>query len=462
MWKKGGLVPAILILLASTCVIHAPLARAGDLDLPVYVYLTWARDDTAHSINVSWRTMERGYLGEVLYDTEPRGGDASLYRFRAVGNLDVTPVTHEGLKGYLHHVELTGLKPETTYYFICGHPEHGWSEERSFRTAPVRRTSFTFVVAGDSHSGADVRPYPEWPESRDNNTKLMARQNPSFLLGLGDYAFYYDDQWEWDNWFRALDQYLLTPEGLMIPIVPTMGNHEMVYPQPIDYIPEVDAWNYYARFNLPGNERWYALSWGPDLRIIVLDSEVLDTASGAWREQLRWLEDELEASKDYLWKVVIFHRRMVIGGTLEPRQEGWAFLFDKYRVDLVLSGHTHSYERSYPLDWTRAPGEVMQPGEGTIYIIAGGWGGPVSGRPPAWCTAAGPEGRFHHLVVDVFENGTLRLRAVDSEGNVFDEFTLHKELAEMPYSMPWAVAASALVVGLAIVGVFYLVRRKKR
>ncbi|MCS7131226.1 MAG: hypothetical protein NZ934_00620, partial [Hadesarchaea archaeon] len=60
-------------------------------------------------------------------------------------------------------------------------------------------------------------------------------------------------------------------------------------------------------------------------------------------------------------------------------------------------------------------------------VTAGGWGGPVSGRPPAWCTAAGPEGEFHHLVIDAFENGMLRLRAVDSEGNVFDEFSLQKE-----------------------------------
>ncbi|MEM2907684.1 MAG: metallophosphoesterase family protein [Candidatus Hadarchaeales archaeon] len=425
MWKKGGWIPAVLISSVLACAAFTIPAKAQGLDPPVYVYLTWARDDTAHSINVSWRTVGN-YVGEVRYDTEPRGGAIELYRFRAVGDPNVTPVTYEGLEGYVHHVELTGLKPDTKYYFICGHPDHGWSEERTFRTAPASGTSFRFVAAGDSHSGADVRPYPEWPESRDNNTKLMAQQSPSFLLGLGDYAFYYNDQWEWDNWFRALDNYLVTPEGLMVPIIPAVGNHEVVYPQPPDYDPATHATNYYAQFRLPGNERWYALSWGPDLRIIVLDSEVLDTRSSAWREQLKWLEGELEASKDYLWKVVIFHRRMVIGGTLEPRQEEWAFLFDKYHVDLVLSGHTHSYERSHPLDWTRAPGEIMQPGEGTIYIIAGGWGGPVSGRPPAWCTAAGPEGRFHHLVIDVFENGMLRLRAVDSEGDTFDEFSLQK------------------------------------
>ncbi|MDI6820025.1 MAG: metallophosphoesterase family protein [Candidatus Hodarchaeaceae archaeon] len=449
-----------LLVFTHACAI--PSAEAEAPDPPAYVYLTWARDDTARSINISWRTMKEGYLGEVLYDTEPRGGDPELYRFRAVGDPDVTPVTYEGLEGYVHHVELTGLEPGTVYYFIAGHSSYGWSEERAFRTAPASRTSFRFVAAGDSHSGADVRPYPEWPESRDNNTKLMAQQSPSFLLGLGDYAFYYNDQWEWDNWFRALDNYLVTPEGLMVPIVPTVGNHEVVYPQPLDYDPETEATNYYAQFNLPGNERWYALSWGPDLRVVVLDSEVLNIRSETWQEQLEWLDAELEASKDYLWRVVIFHRRMVIGGTLEPRQEEWAFLFDRHRVDLVLSGHTHSYERSHPLDWTRAPGEVMQPGDGVIYIIAGGWGGPMTGRPPAWSTAAGPEARFHHLVIDVFENGTLRLRAIDSEGNALDEFTLHKDLpAESPAGSPM-IAIFTVIIAVVAAGAIYFLKREKR
>ncbi|MDI6820518.1 MAG: fibronectin type III domain-containing protein [Candidatus Hodarchaeaceae archaeon] len=124
--------------------------RAEELDPPAYVYLTWARDDTAHSINVSWRTMERGYLGEVRYDTEPRGGNPQLYRFRAVGGTNVTPVTYQGLRGYVHHVELIGLEPDTVYYFIAGHSSYGWSEERAFRTGPAERASFRFVEGSDS------------------------------------------------------------------------------------------------------------------------------------------------------------------------------------------------------------------------------------------------------------------------------------------------------------------------
>jgi hypothetical protein len=37
----------------------------------------------------------------------------------------------------LHHVDLTGLDPDTLYYFICGNPNGGISEELSFKTAPA-------------------------------------------------------------------------------------------------------------------------------------------------------------------------------------------------------------------------------------------------------------------------------------------------------------------------------------
>jgi hypothetical protein len=107
--------------------------------------------DTAYTINASWRTDEN-YAGEVRYDLISRGGDPGAYSYSAVGTGGVT--TPE-LKGYIHHVGLTGLEPDTTYYFICGSPDHGWSDEHSFRTAPDQRTSFRFAMGGDSRD--DVR-----------------------------------------------------------------------------------------------------------------------------------------------------------------------------------------------------------------------------------------------------------------------------------------------------------------
>jgi hypothetical protein len=410
---------------------------------PDYVYLTWATSDTAHTINVSWHANEN-YVGEVRYDDKPHGGDPDAYSYIAVGTGGVT--TPE-FTGYIHHVELTDLKPNTTYYFISGHPNYGWSSERSFRTAPDGGVSFRFVMGADSRD--DNRyDYPQWPSARDSISARMAQYDPSFVIFVGDFLWSsenppppgsYAENDTWDNWFRAADLYWRTTDGRMIPLIPVIGNHEIVYPEPSDYDPATDATNYYTVFSLPENERWYALSWGPDLRIIALDGEVLDESSATWQRQLNWLEGELQRSENYLWKVVAFHRPIVSSGwdgwNWHGRLGDWGYLFTKYGVDVVLQAHIHWYERSYPIDSDPPPGEIAPPGEGVIYLVSGGWGGPLSYGSPENYTAYGPESKYHFVLIDVLENGTLHVQAIDQQGNVFDEFSLYKGIPNVKISI---------------------------
>ena len=414
-----------------------PSSAFPDNLTPHYVYLTWASPDTAHTINVSWRTDEN-YVGEVHYDNEPRGGDPGAYSDNTEGVGGVTTVKFDG---YIHHVELTGLEPDTTYYFICGHPDNGWSDEQSFRTAPDQRTSFRFVTGGDSRDDNRWDYHDYWPSARDDVSREMAERNPSFVLFLGDYLWSseapgpgYAENDTWDNWLGAAFKYWRTDDNRLIPQIPVIGNHEIVYPEPSNYDPETDATNYYTVFNLPGNERWYALSWGPDLRIIVLDSEVLDEDSGTWQEQLAWLESELENSENYPWKVAAFHRPIVSSGwdgwNWHGRLEDWGYLFTKYGVDVVFQAHIHWYERLYPIDSDPPPGEIAPLGEGVVYTVSGGWGGPLSTGSPENYTAYGPESRYHFMLIDVFENGMLHSQAIDQYGTVFDEFSLYQVWTE--------------------------------
>ena len=399
--------------------------------VPDYVYLTWASPDTAHTINVSWRT-DGNYVGEVRYDNEPRGGDPDAYSYSTGGTGGLT--TPE-LTGYIHHVELTGLEPDTIYYFVCGNSSYGWSDEHSFQTAPDQRTSFKFATGGDSRDDNRWDYHDYWPSARDDVSREMAGHNPSFVLFLGDYLWSSEDPGPgyaendtWDNWLGAAFKYWRTDDNRLIPQIPVIGNHEIVYPEPSDYDPETDATNYYTVFNLPGNERWYALNWGPDLRIIVLDSEVLWEGSDTWQEQLEWLESELKNSENYLWKVVAFHRPIVSSGgwNWHGRLEDWGYLFTKYGVDVVFQAHIHWYDRLYPIDSDPPPGEVAPPREGVVYLVSGGWGGPLSYGSPQEYTAYGPESTYHFTLVDVFENGTSHLQAVDRGGNVFDELYIQK------------------------------------
>jgi len=287
-WPISLLIMFILIL-AEANIVSPVSAQASDP--PIQIHLTWSQNDTAHTIVITWKTSNENAGDEVLYDITPVGGSPSLYGSSATGSHH----TYSGAGGYVHDVELTGLSPNTIYYFICGGENGGWSEERAFRTAPDQRESFRFVAGGDSRSGGN------WPGPRDSISREMAKFNPSFILFTGDFVMQGNYQWEWDNWFAAAQEYWVD-NNLTIPIIPCIGNHELSG--------DPSGVAYYEQFYLPSEEQWYSLDWGPDLHIIVLNSEVSITG-----EQLNWLRSDLAEHENYIWKVAIFHKPAFSGGS---------------------------------------------------------------------------------------------------------------------------------------------------
>ena len=382
---------------------------------PTGIHLTWGSNDTSRSVVISWKTaMDWPTGSEVRYDTSPRGGDPGAYSYTATGE----GLTYGGAGGYVHHVELTGLMPDTTYYFICGGENSLWSGEFSFRTPPESWPSLRFVVGGDARPGA-----ADWPSGRDKISREMAKWNPSFVLFSGDFASTWNDQAGWDNWFASMQELWVDNYGNLIPIVPAIGNHEVYYPQPQNYDPATQATNYYAQFKLPGNERWYSLDYGPDLHVVVLDSEIL-SRSDAWMEQLSWLENDLAAHASARWKIVMLHRpaySMGRHGGSAMIQQDLVPLFDKYRVDLVVAGHDHGYQRSHPL---RGGARARYPTWGTIYLVSAGWGAPLYDVGENWWLALGKK-TYNFVVIDL-SHDNLKLRAIDENGGVFDEYTITK------------------------------------
>ena len=139
MGRKNFILLLIVFALVLTQANFAPPAQAADP--PKHIHLTWQRDDTAHTIVVTWKTATAEAGDKVLYDTQSRGGDPTLYRYSATGDHH----TYEGANGYIHDVELFNLKPDTVYYFVCGGETGGWSAERRFRTAPDRGANLSLI-----------------------------------------------------------------------------------------------------------------------------------------------------------------------------------------------------------------------------------------------------------------------------------------------------------------------------
>lgn len=364
------------------------------IDKPKNIHLTY-QNDPATTVTIMWQTNTPTTGDIVLYDVVSRGGNASLYTYNASG----FNYTYAGASGYIHEVELTSLIPDTMYYFICGVPGN-YSEERSFKTAPNSASNFSFVAGGDSR---------HYPDDRTLVSQAMSHTNPSFAMHCGDMV---DDgrvQSLWDTWFADVNDNWIGYNGLTIPVIPCLGNHEN------------NATNYYEQFALPDNEQWYYIDWGPNLRIIVLNSEARDQIA---TDQTDWLTTTLSSTPEDMWKIVMFHRNVYYSGSHDNDTdiiEYWVPIFDQYHVDIVIQGHTHHYHRTEPM-YNNSIASSYQ--EGTIYLTSGGWGAPTHDYSIQLYSAYGNE--THHFVSLSVSQNELYLEAIDIYGYTFDYYLLTK------------------------------------
>lgn len=360
------------------------------------------------------------------------------------GVLDL--VFDDGVPKLEHEVRLTGLQPETRYWYSVDGTEH------SFRTPPpvgTRRPVRAWVI-GDSGTGIATA---EWV--RDAWLDRHAPEMNDLWIMLGDNA--YDDGTD-PEYQRAV--FRMYPQLLPhVPLWPTLGNHDARSADSAD-----ESGVYYDIFTLPragesgglpsGTEAYYSFDVA-NVHFICLDSQESDREpTGA---MLTWLAEDL-ADTLQEWVIAFWHHPPYSKGShdsddetrlIDMREKALPIL-EAAGVDLVLSGHSHSYERSYLIDQHYGdsstfgpavtldggdgdpfgdgayakPTEGIAPHEGAVYAVAGSSGliSPAFLDHPAMLVG---ELRLGSMEIEV--NG-LRLdaRFIDDDGDVHDAFTIVK------------------------------------
>jgi len=330
-------------------------SEAIALDPPRQVLLTWQQDPTT-TMTITWRT------DELMDNHSLRYADSPDARRRSWTSVKAESFTFDETKAWLHNVELTGLKPDREYFVIIDHPIS--PEEFHFRTLPSqnRKRDLVFLAGGDSRSRRDVR--------REMNA-LAAEQSPDFVIFAGDFINSAVNEKEWDEWFDDWHEQLITQGGRRIPIVPAIGNHEVIggYNQTKEKAPY-----FYNRFITPEPRNHYALELGSDLLVITLDSDhTMDVV-----DQTEWLETILEKYQDKRWKIVQYHVaawpsvRGLNDEIPQKIRKYWVPLFEKYNINLVIEAHDHAYKRTVPIRDNQRDDE-----NGIVYIGDGGWGAPI-------------------------------------------------------------------------------------
>jgi 3',5'-cyclic AMP phosphodiesterase CpdA len=156
-----------------------------------------------------------------------------------------------------------------------------------------------------------------------------------------------------------------------------------------------------------------------DVRFIFLNTNMM------LKEQAAWLDGLLE-DNPRKWTILTFHHPFYSGGRGRDSDEPRTTLLgvvDKYHVDLVLTGHDHTYSRSYKLvNNSVVPWNAV----GTVYALS--VSGPKQYEPThPYSSLMENTGGFMQLFqVITIEDNMLKYAAYTVNGELFDEFTLEK------------------------------------
>ncbi|AHH96072.1 phosphoesterase [Kutzneria albida DSM 43870] len=398
---RGGLATAAAV--AAGPVFLPGLAyAAGDKVTPIAKHLAFGRNPRTQ-MRVGWQVPVPVRKPFVRYGTDPRHLSERIPAEVRALHSEVPGVIAPYDQYYLH-AELCDLRPGHTYYYAVGHDgfdpargDGGTGAISTFRTAPQRwfpGRPFTFTAFGDQGVSTDAL--------AENG--VVAQQNPVFHLLAGDIAYadpnggglpigsVHDDTHDtfdpkvWDAYLTQIE-----PVASKVPWMVATGNHDMEA-----LYTDHGYGGQQSRWDFPGNgpsgcPTVYSFIYG-NVGVISLDAndvsyEIPANLGYSSGSQTAWLKRRLsylrsQADVDF---IVVFFHHCAYSTTKSHASEGgvreqWVPLFDRFKVDLVINGHNHVYERSDALRGgavvTEVPigGTVRPDRDGTVYATCGSAG----------------------------------------------------------------------------------------
>jgi predicted phosphodiesterase len=366
-------------------------------DKPDQLLLTWSGDPRT-TVNVQWRTgMD---VGDGIVKYWKAGVNDTLTANAGVFEMEDRLLQNDRyIKRFT--AKLSALAPGTEYQYRVGAKGGRWSEVERLRTESDQQKDFSFIWFGDTHYSKI------WGDMAQQASKR--HPDAAFYSIAGDLVSTGLHRNEWDElWNHSAGVFSKRP------LMPIPGNH--------DSQDGLGAWMYKEMFSLPENgpeklpkEMTYSFVYG-NAQYLMIDGTLPVKA------QTAWIENQLKNSKS-TWKFAMFHFPPY--NFVEPYDEimqEWCTLFDKYHVDMVMSGHMHYYLRSKPMFAGKA---VEKPSDGTIYTMSIS----IPGKQKEWpaenyAVVRYPDGPlYQHIVI---KGNKLFYQSLDPDGNIKDELVIEK------------------------------------
>ncbi len=364
-----------------------------------------------------------------------------------------------------HELELTNLNSNSIYYYDIANSNSiliNGSNDLYFKTHPTigSEGSYKFWVLGDCGTGnADQR------NVRDAYYNHIGNNHTDGILFLGDNAYNSGEDLEYQN---AIFENMYEDKLKNSIAWSCLGNHD-------GYTANSNSQTgpYFDIFSFPtngesggvasGTEAYYSFDYG-NIHFIVLDSYGTNRAAGT--TMWNWAQNDIQNTNQD-WIIAFWHHPPYSKGShnsddpqydlnLIDMRENFLPMLEDNGVDLVLSGHSHSYERSYYINGhygysgsfdpsqhivgengsgdgqTNGDGAYVRTSptsnEGAVYVVAGS-----SGKIQTFGALDHPA-----MFYGVEELGScalevngdkLDLKFIRENGNILDYFTITKDLA---------------------------------
>ena len=312
------------------------------------VSLTPGADET--ELNFAWYSQDNGSAATPVVHFGTNRNSLRAYTGTA-GDVD-TSLTG-GAAYHYNHVTVTGLAPNTTYYYTV--EKNGvQTEVETYQTRSFDTVKMLYV--GDPQIGAS-KGQPQGSETlaAESGAANTAARNDAFgwnrtleaaLAQDPDVSFIISAGDQVNKTGQAKEEEYagyLSPDVLAsLPVATTIGNHDSLNP------------DYMYHFNNPnatengatqaGGDYYY--SYGNGLFI------VLNTNNYNVAEHEQAIQDAIASDPNAAWRIVTIHQDIYGSGLDHSDTDGMILrtqltpIFDEYDIDVVLQGHDHTYSRS--------------------------------------------------------------------------------------------------------------------
>lgn len=395
---------------------------------------------TAKDLGFAWYSQKKGEPAVKIGKKEDLS-DAQEFKGTAT---EINRSNQKNTYKASNKVTVEGLFEEnTTYYYSYTDDvkNPNWSEVQSYTTK--KTTNFQTILVGDPQIGAsgsqgqgtadDINIAVDtfnWNKTLEQ-AKITA-PNASFILSAGDQIDYAGTDSSDGKNVRESEYAGFTYPALlrMLPLATTIGNHES------------KGTDYKYHYNNPNSEDGlgstnsgsdYYFSYG-NVLFISLNSNNRNTV-----EHRELLKKAVESNPDAKWKVVMFHHDIYGSGQPHSDTDGanlralFAPLMDEFGIDMCLTGHDHSYARSYLM----ADGTAIQYDdsvainpEGTLYIAVGSASGSKFYKlatTKQYYIAERSNTQIPTFSTIDFSDESIVIKTYDYNGNKYaDDYTLYK------------------------------------